>query len=203
MDVMGIIGRLRSRLDSVVARAVISRVNDALKTQRVQITILDGEVEDDVEHLQPYGLSFTPPADSEVLALAVAGDRSHTVAICASSPGTRPTGNTEPQTGGLYSKSEWRIYVDADGVVHVGAQSGAEFIALAQKVLDELNDVKADLDGFKSAFDDHTHAGAFGGTGSAPALTSPPATNPAGTPALAFPTPHTPQSVAATKAKAT
>jgi hypothetical protein len=34
----------------------------------------------------------------------------------------------------------------------------------------------------KSDFDGHTHAGALGGTGSAPALTSGPTANPAGTP---------------------
>lgn len=203
MDLTALIQRLRSRLDAVVARAVIARVNDALKTQRVQLTILDGEVEDDVEHLQPYGLSFVPPEGAEAIALAVAGDRGHTVAICANSPGARPTGENTAETGGLYTAGEWRVFIDADGVVHVGARDGAEFVALAQKVLDELNDVKADLDAVKSTFDTHTHAGAFGGTGSAPALTSAPSSSPAGTPAIAIPTPHTPASVAATKAKAT
>lgn len=142
MDILDVVekmvDRLRWRVDGMIARAVISRVNDALKTQRVQITILKGEVEDNVEHVQPLGLSFTPPADAEVLALAVAGDRAHTVAICASAPGSRPTGNSEAETGGLYSKAEWRVFIDKDGVVHLGAQSGEAPVARADLVDAEL-----------------------------------------------------------------
>jgi hypothetical protein len=89
-------------------------------------------------------------------------------------------------------------------VIHIGRdkvnlyeKNAADFVALAQKVLGELEDVKADLDGVKSTFDGHTHilaisamAGA-GGTGTA----APPASG--------IPIPHTPQSVAAEKVKAT
>ncbi|HMI92797.1 MAG TPA: phage baseplate assembly protein [Polyangiales bacterium] len=193
---------LRARVDSMITRAVISRVNDALKTQRLQLQILADETVDDVEHMQPYGLSFVPPDGSEAIALAVSGARSHTVAICAQHPGDRPKGKAA-KTGGLYTSGQWRLFIDADGIVHLGAESGAEFVALAQKVLDGFNAVKADLDGFKAKFDSHTHAGAFGGTGSAAALTTPPASAPVGTPLIVFPSPHTPASVAATKVKAT
>jgi phage baseplate assembly protein V len=187
--------RLRNRVDAMVTRAVINRVNDKLKTQRLQLTLLEGDVEDGVEHMQPFGLSFTPPNGAEAIALSVGGARSHTIALCANMPGQRPT-DAPAGTGGLYTGGEWRLYIDEDGVVHVGAQSGAEFIALAQKVLDELNAIKADLDGLKAAYDGHIHTTtATVGLGPALGVIAP-------TTATA-PTPHTPQSVAATKAKAT
>lgn len=169
--------RMRARVDTMVARSVLEAVNDGLKTQRLKLMVLAGESVPNVEHFQPYGLSFVPPAGAEAIALAVGGARSHTLAICAQHPDERPTGNPA-RTGGLYSNGEWRVFVDASGVVHAGAQSGAEFVALAQKVLAELNDIRA-------KFDTHVHP-APGGTTS---VTSPPM-GPA-------------QPVAATKLKAT
>ena len=130
MDLITALRRLTNRVNGMVARAVIGRVNDTLKTQRLQLTILDGEVEDNVEHLQPYGVSFVPPAGAEVLALAVGGARSHTVGICASSPGTRPTSGAAG-SGGLYTAGAWRVHIDPAGIVHVGAETGSDFVALA------------------------------------------------------------------------
>lgn len=89
-----------------------------------------------------------------------------------------------------------QIHIKPDGEIHIGSESAAEFVALAQKVLDELNSVNTDLAGIKSSFDTHTHilaiaaASGAGGTGTA------------APPASAAPTPHTPASVAATKVKA-
>lgn len=140
---------LRARLDAVIARAVISRVNDALKTQRLQLQILADETVDDVEHFQPYGLSFVPPVGSECIALGVAGARSHTIAICAQHPDQRPK-DKGAKTGGLYTSGVWRLFIDANGIVHLGADSGAEFVALAQKVLNELNAIR-------TKFDAHIH----------------------------------------------
>jgi hypothetical protein len=88
---------------------------------RLQVTILADEVEDGVELMQAYGCSFTPPAGSEALVLAVQGDRLHTVAIMAQRPNERPTDAPE-RAGGLYNKGEWRFYVDAEGVTCTGAK---------------------------------------------------------------------------------
>lgn len=175
----------------MIARAVIGRVNDALKTQRLQLSILKDETEDGVEHFQPYGVSFVPPEGAEAIALAIGGARSHTVAICAQHPDKRPKGG-EPDTGGLYTGTgDWRVFVDADGVVHVGAQAGAEFIALATKVLTELNDIRTRFDAFLTGdYKVHVHATAAVGAPSPPTVSA--------TTAMGAAT-----SVAATKAKAT
>ena len=128
---------LRGRLDGMITRAVIKRVNAALKTVRLQITILADEVEDGVELLQPYGLAFTPPVGSEALALAVQGARTHTVAIMAQHPGERPTGAPE-RAGGLYNKGDWRVYIDPDGVVCVGAKESGQHIPLGDLLVSAI-----------------------------------------------------------------
>lgn len=186
--------KLSSRVDSIVSRAVVERVDDSKKTQRLQVTILEGEVEGDVENVQPYGVSFTPPSGAEATCFAVGGYRAHTVAMCSGLPGDRPVSSTE-NTGGLYTSGTWRVYIDGSGIVHLGAKSAAQFVAQAQKVLDELNLVKADLAAMKVVFDAHTHiTTATIGLGG-PGVNAPPA--------VGFATPHTPSSVAATKAKCT
>lgn len=124
---------LKQRVDTMITRAVIDLVNDRLKTQRLQLELLEGETVDDVEHMQPYGLSFVPPDGAEALALAVGGMRQHTVAICAQHPDERPK-NGKPRTGGLYSKGQWRLFIDVDGRLHLGAELGADYIALSKKV---------------------------------------------------------------------
>jgi phage baseplate assembly protein V len=124
--------RVRLRVDATVARAVIEYVNDSLKTQRLQLTILADEHEDDVEHMQPYGLSFVPPAGAECIALAPSGSRDGTVAICAQLPGDRPEGGKE-RTGGLYTAAAWRVFIDEDGHVHLGAETGQAKMARADR----------------------------------------------------------------------
>lgn len=133
LDIPGQLRRLRTRVNAMVARSVVNVINDAMKTQRLQLRILSDELEDNVEHMQPYGLSFVPPAGSEAIALAVRGDRDHTVAICVQNPDERPTGNPA-RTGGLYTNGEWRVFVDQEGKLHLGAQVGASPVALAEKV---------------------------------------------------------------------
>lgn len=156
LDIPGQLRRLRSRLSAIVARSVVNLVNDTMKTQRLQLTILSDELEDDVEHMQPYGLSFVPPAGSEAIALAVRGDRDHTIALCVQNPDERPQGN-QPRTGGLYTNGAWRFFIDDQGNVHVGAQQGAEPIAMADTTQRELADIRQKFDAFLAEYKAHTH----------------------------------------------
>jgi phage gp45-like len=128
MNLLSMLRNLETRVTTMIARGVIERVNDALKTQRLQLSVLADEPEENVEHMQPYGLSFVPPAGAEVLALAPGGSTSAMVAICAQLPGDRPTGG-EAGTGGLYTRGAWRLFIDLDGTVHLGAELGASKLA--------------------------------------------------------------------------
>lgn len=114
---------------------------------------------------------------------------------------------------GWYNDAEALSTPDADDmvlgeeggpVIHIGGDqvnlyqksgSGHDFVALAQKVLDELNDVKLDLDGFKTAYDSHIHTTTATISAGPLGVIAPTASS--------APTPHTPQSVAAAKVKAT
>jgi phage baseplate assembly protein V len=134
---------MRALINGMVNLAVITRVYDTKRTQRAQATVRPGEIVE-APHLQPFGLSFTPPEGAQAVALALAGRRANTIIICADHPGKRPTG-APAECGGLYQKGAWVVYVDDAGVVHIGAETGASAIARADKVDDELAAIKATL----------------------------------------------------------
>lgn len=87
------------------------------------------------------------------------------------------------------------IRFKTDGTIEAGS-TGLDFVALAAKVLTELQAVKTDLEAVKTIFDGHTHIltiAAQSGTG---------ATGTAAVPATPITAPHTPGSVASSNLKA-
>jgi phage baseplate assembly protein V len=170
----------------MIARGVIDRVNDALKCQGVQISLLADETRDNVEHFQEYGFTSHPLSGAEGLFLAVGANRSHGIVACVTDRRHRPLNMGEGDVC-LYTDKGERVYIESIAdIVHLGAKSGAEFVALANKVLTELQSVKSDFETLLLAVNNHSHA-ALGGIP---------------VPLIVF-TPHTPASVAATKVKAT
>ncbi|MDH0337590.1 phage baseplate assembly protein V [Metapseudomonas otitidis] len=101
---------LRRRLALMVTRGVVALVNDAAKMQALQITIMDGETLDDVEHWQPYGFTANPLGGAEALVLSVGGHRAHSVVVSCGDRRYRLTG----MAGG-----EVAIYTDEQDKVHL------------------------------------------------------------------------------------
>ena len=209
------LARIGARVQTVVARGVVKRVDDSKKVQRVQVDILDGETEDDVEHFQPWGFSFTPdPTPStEAMLLAVGAERSHTVAVCVQDGSKRPK-SAAPSTGGIYRNSKWVVFVDASSVVHIGAETGAEFIAQAKKTNTQIDDTRKRLDDLTAAVNTlrmdfttfantHTHLVATAGSPAAQTGTAFPVTAPVPPVAPIQPPLGASKSVAATKGKVT
>lgn len=83
---------LKRRVDLMLSRAIITLVNDDPKLQGLQITLLAGEVADDIERFQEYGFSSVPEKGAEAIALAVGGNRNHLVVVATDDRRYRPTG---------------------------------------------------------------------------------------------------------------
>ena len=129
---------LKAKVESMLVRAAVELINDKLDTQQLQITIRDdADVLDDVEHWQPYGLSFHPPAGAEVLGLSLGGARQNMVALCVQEPEERPQ-NVQPREGGLYTKGAWRVFVDAQGTVCIGAKDSDQHAVLGDVLVELL-----------------------------------------------------------------
>ena len=200
--VRSLIAPVARRVRLLVTRAVVDRVNDSLRCQGLQVSLLSDELRDDVEHFQDYGFTSHPLVGAEGLFLAVGGNRSHGVVLGVTDRRYRPTNMSEGDVC-LHTADGERVYLDRAGdLVNLGAKSASDFVALAADVLSELQSFKTDLDNVKSMVDSHTHnvpaTGILDGLGS-------PCTGVAvsATPSQSVPTPHTPASVAASKVKAT
>lgn len=73
--------KLAARVRGMISRAVVSLVNDALKMQALQVTMMADQTPDDAEHFQHYGFTSVPLPGAEGIALAVGGSTGHTVVI--------------------------------------------------------------------------------------------------------------------------
>lgn len=73
---------IKRKLGQIVSRGVLTLVNDALKMQECQVTIMADETLDGVERFQQYGFSSVPLVGAETINLSVGGNRGHSVNIC-------------------------------------------------------------------------------------------------------------------------
>jgi len=166
--------KIWARVNSAIVRGIVRRTTEDTSLPLLQVEWAADRASDSVEYLQPQGIYFRPRAGAEGLFLAAAGDRAAAVLVDAQKRGDTPGGEDIAEgEGGLYYAGEFGVFLDAAGLVHLGAKSGEDFVALAAKVKSDLDGIKSDLDALKEAFDTHTHvlaiaalAGA-GGTGTA------------------------------------
>jgi len=99
------------RLRLMVARAVVTLINDAGKIQTAQVKLLDGEVRDGIEILHQHGFCSRPRIKPEGLYFSVGGDRDHGVMVAVSDRGSnRP--DLAPGETAVYTDE------DADGNEH-------------------------------------------------------------------------------------
>jgi len=83
---------LQRMVQSMVSRGTIESVEDATAMQLLNIALHDGHSPTQVEHWQPYGFSYFPRVGSEVIALAVGGNRDLLVTMPGADPRYRLTG---------------------------------------------------------------------------------------------------------------
>lgn len=115
------------RLRLLVSRGVVNFVNDTLKQQNLQISMLADETADDVERFQNYGHTSVPPAGSEAIVLSVGGVRQHLVAIAVDNRSVR-LGNLKEGDSALYHLEGHNVLLTKDGVIRVVGKK-LEFVA--------------------------------------------------------------------------
>ncbi len=98
---------------NVIARCKVNRTGI-----KPQLTWLGVRTTPDVEHMQPQGHHFIASEDAQGVLAAPAGDPS--VAMALGLGGPVPDGDDAPGEGGLHYLGSWRVYLAADGTVHLG-----------------------------------------------------------------------------------
>lgn len=121
-----------ARINLAVDAGIAKLVKDDAGVVVMQVEQLAGELDDQVEYWQPSGLSFVPPVGSEVLFASVGGDRGHAVAVAVQKRDQRPK-NCKPGEGGLHFLGEYKVFLDEDGNVCLGAKAPSDWVSAASK----------------------------------------------------------------------
>ncbi len=112
---------LSLRIRLIFTRGIVTVVYkvEADKIQQLQAKGLFGEVSDNTEHFEPYGLACSPLPGAEAFLMALLGQRSHLLAFVCD-PRKSPTGR-KPGEVILWSAYGQRIWLHDDGGMSLGS----------------------------------------------------------------------------------
>ena len=157
--------------------AILAAIRNMVMRARVdrpgatpQLIALGGRAYPSVENRQPQGLYFNPPAGAVGVMVSPAGDPSAAMAVGVG--GTTPDAPAAGE-GGLHYLGTFKVFLAADGTVHLGQKDPTDFVALASKV-------DAALTAFETWAGTHVHAGVTPGGGASGPATPPAAHTPVG-----------------------
>ncbi|MDL2306620.1 phage baseplate assembly protein V [Desulfovibrio sp. OttesenSCG-928-C06] len=134
--------RIAAGIRNIVARSVVTMVDDERKMQEVQVLPLQGEVLDQAERWQDYGLSSHPPLGAEALLVFVGADRSHPAAVKVDDRRARPRG-LKPGEVKVYQANGDYIHLKNGNEVEVSTTTLTVKAAKSVSVQTEEVDFKA------------------------------------------------------------
>lgn len=110
------------RIQLMVGRGRITRVDDSGTVQKLQGTLNGLELRDGTPRLAEFGFTSNPPSNSDVVLAFLAGDRSNGVAIATGHQPSRPTG-LQPGEAMVYDLWGKSIKFTKDGGIVVDAKN--------------------------------------------------------------------------------
>lgn len=155
---------LARRVDNMVARAVVRRVDDSTNAQLLQLGILDGETREGVERFQEYGFTSVPREGAEVAVVFVGGRRDHGLAIGVEDRRYR-IGNLSPGEVAVYNDTGAKIVFKANGDVEVTPKAGQKLKVTADVEITGALTASGEVTGNGIALSTHTHAVAGANSG--------------------------------------
>ncbi len=170
----------KRKLGQMISRGVLNLVNDALKMQECQLTILADETLDGVERFQNYGFTSVPHAGAESLSLSVGGHRGHSVCIAIDDRRYRLTALADGEVA-LYTDEGDKLHFKRGRIVNLVTDQlvidAASKVTINSPLLDmpagQINTSgnvisAADVVASGISLTGHTHPGDSGGTTGAP-----------------------------------
>lgn len=158
-DFQRLIEPLKRRIFLLVGRAILTAIDNAGDTQKIQVTALDSETISDVERFQEYGLETYPFADAESVIAFLNGNRSNGIVLCIHDRQYRPKDLVE---------GEVALYTDEDtGIAHrIHLKRGKKTDIIGDQIA--LSGLWATLrsfvdERFIALFNTHIHSGVTAG----------------------------------------
>lgn len=168
-----VLGPIRRRLAHLVARAVVTLVNDAAKMQTLQLGLLADEALDGVEHWQPYGFTYKPHTGAEALVLAAGGHRAHSVVIACADRRYRLTGLEDGEVA-IYTDEQDKIHLKRGKVIDIETDTlnvkAATAVNFDTPVITQTGRIVSEGDQIAGSISqiEHRHPGDSGGTTGVP-----------------------------------
>lgn len=177
-DLARLLAPLRSRVLNMVARAVISGVDDSKKLQLLQLGILAGETHDELERFQEYGFSSVPRDGAEAVVIFPGGTRDHGLAIGVEDRRYRIKGLAGGEVA-VYNDTGAKIVMRASGDIDLVPKTGQKVKVTGDVDVTGTLTASADVVGGGKSLATHTHSVAGANSGGPvvfvpPALTGPP-----------------------------
>jgi phage baseplate assembly protein V len=164
---MSFVNKMVHRIEMLVAKALIDKIDDSGQLQLVKISGLAGEVQEGIERVQNYGMTSVPPNGGEAVVVYLNGNRDHGVAVAVDSAVDRPKDLRDGEVE-LYSKHGHYLFFKNDGVAHL--MGDADFAVAFNDLKAGFDQLKNDLNTFiTTTFNAHVHPGVMAG----PASTGP------------------------------
>ncbi|PTT31891.1 phage baseplate assembly protein V [Pseudomonas sp. HMWF021] len=108
-------------LKSMMARGTVLLAAAGKMMQTLQVRLTAGELKDNVEHFEPYGLTSNPLPGAEVLTMFLGGDRSHAVVVVASDRRYRIK-ELKPGEVAIYTDEGDRVHFKRGRVIDIETQ---------------------------------------------------------------------------------
>lgn len=116
LNINRLLDPIMRRVRLVLSRGKITAVNDGLKAQNIQATVLNGETVDNVERLTEYGLISVPLPGAEAVIGFINAVRDHPIALVIADRRTRVNG-LKPGDSGLYHSEGHTVLLTENGEI--------------------------------------------------------------------------------------
>lgn len=112
---------IEDRVRGMVSRGVVTATDPDRLMQEHQVELMADEVQDGVEHIEPYGFTSRPRAGAEALVLFPSGLRSHGVIVAVGDRRYRLRGLAEGEVA-FHDDQGQSVKLGRDGIVITSAQ---------------------------------------------------------------------------------
>lgn len=109
-------------LMNLLVRGTVVLGNAAKKMQALQMRLLAGEVKDNLEHFEPYGLTSHPLPGAEGIAAFLGGDRSHGIVLVVSDRRYRIQ-SMKPGEVAIYTDEGDKIHFKRGRIIDIETQT--------------------------------------------------------------------------------
>jgi phage baseplate assembly protein V len=128
--------------------------------RKLQITVLDGELQDDVPLALPFGLSGRPPVGSEGLVLSIMGKTSHRVAVGVDHASYRVVDELDGEMT-IYNAHGYRIRLGQGGItITTAGGTGTVTINGNLNCTGQVSDANGTMQEMRNVYNPHNHGGA-------------------------------------------